>query len=805
MSSPPIPSQLPNASLETRGAIPHATAAFVKRATTNDPLGYRFLFASQGPVKLQDGRWLLAGSNGTAPNNKAEIMAADASSFAVTGDLNTERTEAYTTCLLGNGHVLLNGGNGAGGSTETFDPVTGVWTARATSFTTFQGGLIALDNGTALLFAGNNGVGAALTHAQIYDPVGDTWTDTGDLALPFGRDRFGVPQRIPGGTIGKVLVTGGTNPTNGGEASCEVYDGDAGTWALVTPMANVHYNHVNLSMPDGKVMVIAGLDGTNVPGNTVELYDPDSNSWASLAPLNFARTYHCACVLSDGRVVVFGGQGSEVGLPLPAELYDPNTNAWTIFSAGTTTDQQAVGFGLLEGSIGLSGVFGIGGYRDANLGATVEVLQPADPIAGTLSTKDVNSAANQVSLALGRVNALQQLKTLSLYGDTWSTVAPIPSEGNHAIAFSLVNAPQPAHFIGPRNMVMNGNFDFAQRGSVFTIAHNDLANVFTGQKTADRWAGSITSTEQDTTGHAFEFSVLQNANPNQPSRASRNYLKVEPTVFSLGNTILRFNQEIDRDKVLQLRGKTALLDFLWGRSFTLSGGSQVIHVKLYASNDPSDAATNFQNWASPSILIDHTKTPASVIFSAPGVFNRWSASGSSHAVVPNDTVALAVVIELEYFDSTVLGTYLTFTDFVLCDLAAVRDPNSQPVFSYSEGSKLAELIGCQRFFEKSYLLDVAPGSVDSRGAVAGVFASNGTLQYIGGGVSLNGGFKVEKRVQPALTIYSTNGAADSAFDGSSDVSVTLSGGYIDVPGYGTGNNGQPLQYQWTADAEFNPT
>ncbi|WP_416058401.1 hypothetical protein [Stenotrophomonas maltophilia] len=127
-------------------------------------------------------------------------------------------------------------------------------------------------------------------------------------------------------------------------------------------------------------------------------------------------------------------------------------------------------------------------------------------------------------------------------------------------------------------------------------------------------------------------------------------------------------------------------------------------------------------------------------------------------------------------------------------------------FSFEFRNTALELLLCQRYYEKSYAQEVAPGTA---GAVSGQEAyflyGVATAQYSFGGKIP---FKVQKRSAPAVTCYSTqSGAPGKAWSAApvTDVNATVesvgsSGAFITI-GPVTSNN-LNCRWQWTADSEI---
>src|SRR5262249_41383254 len=115
-------------------------------------------------ILFADGQVLIAGGtdkNGTVLAS-AEIYSVSGAGFVATkGNLNTPRTGAFAI-LLRNGKVLVAGGSsdgtasGALGSAELFDPATGTFTPTSNSMTAKRFAAMAtlLGNGQVLLSGG---------------------------------------------------------------------------------------------------------------------------------------------------------------------------------------------------------------------------------------------------------------------------------------------------------------------------------------------------------------------------------------------------------------------------------------------------------------------------------------------------------------------------------------------------------------------------------------------------------------------------------------------------------------------------
>jgi plastocyanin len=234
-------------------------------------------------VALTDGRILIAGGgSGTNPSDAAEIFDPATNGWAPTASLGDARYGAMATRLL-DGRVLVCGGRGALVANltgcERYDPTLGVWLSAASMpAARYQGTAVTLADGRVFTFGGptvsthlylpatnkwtfppglhtarpNGPVAVLLNHAEIYDPITDSWSDGGTFHT--GRV-FDAMVTVPGG---EALLIGGTDGHGGVLSSIELYDPGTNRWYddgdLSTPRATLTATLV----PDGHVLVAAG-------------------------------------------------------------------------------------------------------------------------------------------------------------------------------------------------------------------------------------------------------------------------------------------------------------------------------------------------------------------------------------------------------------------------------------------------------------------------------------------------------------------------------------------------------------------
>jgi hypothetical protein len=118
--------------------------------------------------------------------------------------------QAHTATLLQSGKVLVAGGLGNDGylsGAEAYDPVGNTWSAAGSlADARVNHTATLLPSGKVLVAGGHNldgGFFHALSGAELYDPLGNTWSAAGDMST--GRE-YHTATLLPSG---QVLVAGG--------------------------------------------------------------------------------------------------------------------------------------------------------------------------------------------------------------------------------------------------------------------------------------------------------------------------------------------------------------------------------------------------------------------------------------------------------------------------------------------------------------------------------------------------------------------------------------------------------------------
>jgi hypothetical protein len=171
--------------------------------------------------------------------------------------------------FLYDGQILIEGGvsgvqfrnEAIVSAAKLYDPAKDVWTGTG-SMTTRRYDFTAtrLGDGHVLVAGGDDGSGSLLASAELYDPVTGQWTATGSMPAPaFGQMATLLPD-------GQVLVAGGQDPNGNALASAELYTPPSSGTLTVKPASGVVSQAITLNA--------SGFG----PGEIVRVYLDTTNS-----------------------------------------------------------------------------------------------------------------------------------------------------------------------------------------------------------------------------------------------------------------------------------------------------------------------------------------------------------------------------------------------------------------------------------------------------------------------------------------------------------------------------------------------
>jgi hypothetical protein len=240
-------------------------SAEVYNPTTNSWTATGSMVSRRGyhsAVLLADGRVLVAGGaldNGAL--SSAEIYNPQTNAWTATGSMSIGRS-VFSLTLLTSGKVLAVGLSGTlPDYGEVYNPTIGQWnlTANAQVTARWYPTTIVLGNGRVLICGGDDGYGNTRS-AEIYDPT----TNTFSAAAPMNTARVGhgaVLLTNAAWSTPRVYVVGGSYSLTANE----LYDPVANTWTSKDPMTVNRIFHATVKL-DGSntIYAIGGYTGSGV-------------------------------------------------------------------------------------------------------------------------------------------------------------------------------------------------------------------------------------------------------------------------------------------------------------------------------------------------------------------------------------------------------------------------------------------------------------------------------------------------------------------------------------------------------------
>jgi hypothetical protein len=219
----------------------------------------------------------------------------------------------FSATRLVDGRVLLLGGFASPAdlrSAELYNPVTNTFspTGDMNVERSFPQA-VRLQDGRVLVISPG-------TSAEIYDPASGIFSLTG----PMTQARSSVMHLLPDGRV--LLVGGGSIPE-----SAEVFNPSTGTFSLTGSLVNRHFDILSSRLLDGRVLVAGGTSGA---GTKAEVYNPSTGTFTSVGDMALAHSGGTATLLPDGRVLIAGGLPNLTDPEHPmAEVFDPVTNQFS--------------------------------------------------------------------------------------------------------------------------------------------------------------------------------------------------------------------------------------------------------------------------------------------------------------------------------------------------------------------------------------------------------------------------------------------------------------------------------------------
>jgi hypothetical protein len=285
-----------------------------------------------------------------------------------------------------------------------------------------------------------------------------------------------------------------------------------------------------------------------------------------------------------------------------------------------------------------------------------------------------------------------------------------------------------------KNKLINGNFDFWQRNTSGTPA------VIWAYVSADRWGG-----HHDGTAGTYSRST------NVPDSASTYSMRMTGTS---GGGAAYLDQRVEASEMREIIAKGAVTVSGWIRR--VGSPTAALSLGLICPT----AADNYSSYTTHGSVFTVNNT----------ITGNGSASGSAITLTDNDTWYYFTMTDTSIASRTNIANGAQFyfavgglnanTKYFEFSRIQVEAGSVATPFEFRPPS--VELALCQRYYEKSYSLDVNPGTNSLPGLT---YASTGSNLVPSNYGFMTMVFKVTKRSIPAMVIYSPGGTANRVGDG----------------------------------------
>ena len=289
-----------------------------------------------------------------------------------------------TFTLDGKGYAFTGTipGQSASKIAQSYDPVAGIWTVLPD----FPGAARGFAVGCAYGGYGYVGFGSVggtyFNDLWRYDPVSESWTSLGNLAMP-GRAHPAFVLT----DAGKIYIGLGEGPGNFGDW----YEYDIATQTLtqranLTGPARHHPYFFNI----GDVPYVCFGHGTSTY-NDVYRFDPGTNTWTQLLDLPAQGRVGGTQFSYDGMGYALSGLGQNGSQLATGEFwrYDPVANSWTQLTAHPDSGRWAPGSFVIDNKLYMMGGLSTGGLQSSMW--MYEFVSPTSvPAAAAIARLDQN-------------------------------------------------------------------------------------------------------------------------------------------------------------------------------------------------------------------------------------------------------------------------------------------------------------------------------------------------------------------------------------------------------------------------------
>jgi hypothetical protein len=340
-----------------------------------------------------------------------------------------------------------------------------------------------------------------------------------------------------------------------------------------------------------------------------------------------------------------------------------------------------------------------------------------------------------------------------------------------------------------RNAVINGRFDFWQRGTTFTVTPPGT-RIFT----TDHWYGYGDATADNT--------VIDQQTTGLPGH-TRYALRQQRPFLDVDTSKRQLIQEIDRDVVQNLRGRRTRI-VCW-----VKRGANTFHGTL-------DVAL-FTGTGAETENVVAGYTGSSIISGPDGIAvgtGTWAQfTFISSAIVPTTANTMSIVFT-HTPTAVAAGADESFwvagVEVLDAGAAAPFNPIPGEPYIWFGGDLQSDYEACLRYYEKSYELQTAPTAATNNGAhrtfISVLLTANAATWPMGSQPR----FKVSKWATPTVTVYDASAGGVNSWD--LDAVKASVAGTISKEGFSvlnnTGGNYTPGaatpngKGHWVAEAEI---
>jgi hypothetical protein len=350
---------------------------------------------------------------------------------------------------------------------------------------------------------------------------------------------------------------------------------------------------------------------------------------------------------------------------------------------------------------------------------------------------------------------------------------PTTINGTSGITFTDGTTQNTRAAIGYRNRVINGDMRIWQRGT--TITNSTTTSNF---YTADRWGcarasdvvGAVVSrTAANLTGFQYALS-LQRVAGNTGTQTMSLYYSLESL------------------NVYDLQGQPITLSY-WAKAGSTFSGSAGLFGTILSGTGTDDRPYNYASIAT----VQGTSRSIST------TWTKYSQTGT----VPSNATQLGLLFSFAPTGTAGADDSVYITGVQLEAGSTATEFERRPI-----GTELAL---CQRYYDKSYSMNVAPGTNTLNGMVQGIMETYAGAWYQGGG-SIR--FTTEMRRAPDFNYRDYQGNLNrftNFWSGSYNYNInptvtlyvsTKAVSILETAGPSGGWSGSPLMCHYTADAEL---